>query len=63
MLRMNKYFTIFYSAEGKYGTKNIFYSSKTVLLKDTFEKTTKLLNTVRLSPDQEVINKILEFAD
>ena len=60
---MNKYFTLFCFVESKYHSKQFFYNSIYEMLKDTYKKSADLLDSVKLSPPKEVINKILEHVN
>ena len=60
---MNKLYTIFCSVESENESKIVIINSNKLSLNKIYKKTSKLLNSIRLSPSKEVINKILEHID
>lgn len=60
---MNKLYTIFCSVKSEAESKIIFINSNNLSLNKVYFKTSEILNSIRLSPSKEVINKILIYAD
>ena len=60
---MNKLYTIFCSVKIENESKIITINSNNLSLNKIDTKTSELLNSIRMSPREEVINKILKYAD
>ena len=60
---MKKFYSLYYSVKCKNESKIVIIKSNNLSLNKINSQTSALLNSIRLSPSKEVINKILKFAD